>query len=372
MVSSVASSYIICIVIFVAILLIFGIPRILSRVSLPGDFAWTELDELRLSPGAQSLFKKADQIASQLFFMPVKIFTVPGMPQKNEHKLYYNDAEAAGLLVTVMHTPQRVVAVLEFATRFEDGTELDTGNAPVSGLFVEPPWKDVARFPGQADLNKLYGSHRARVEQKKATGIAPRYARPESLMDEIRQAQVRQMDYQVEKGILKKDEKANVYRATPKIAFKGVSKFINPFADDFTLKKFLVGAALGLALTCLWVFLVDYLGLEAKIREIFPAYSASQITFLAFCPGFILAGLALGWQFPQKGFLWGFIISIPGIFLLPASAADPLVYSLLSAMAGYSANKLHGPEPMSQKLARLVGALVFLGILIIAYFLRVK
>jgi len=372
MISSVASSYIIYIVIFVAILLIFGIPRILSKVTLPGDFSWAEIDELRLTKPAQALFQKVDQLAMQLFYQPVKIFTIPGLPQLNENKLYYNENEATGLLVTAMQSQQRVVAVLEFATRFEDGTELDTGNAPVSGLFAEPPWRTVQRFPGVTDLNKLHEAHRRRVEEMKSRGIAPRFARAENLMEEIRQSQVRQMDYQVEKGILRKDEQANLYRATPKIAFKGVSKFINPFADDFTVKKFAVGVVAGLALPLLWGFAVGYFDVMALIGNFFVGSSSRQIEFLALAPGFVLAGLVMGWQFPQKGFLWGFIISIPGIFLLPVSAKDPLVYSLVAAMAGYSANKLHGPEPWNQKIARLVGALVFLGFLIVAYFMRVK
>lgn len=372
MVSSAASSYAIYALVFLAVLLVFGVPAILRKVTLPADFSWAEIQEPMLTPTSQKLFKKTDAIAMQLFFQPVKIFTIPKLPQQNENKLYYSADAATGFLVSAINSQQRVIPVLEFATRFEDGTELDTTNAPVTVLFSEPPWRSVARFPGLTDLGKLHDAHKLRVEEKKAQGIAPHYTKPEDMMEEIRQSQVRQMDYQVEQGILRKDEQANVYRATPKIALRGVVAFINPFADDFTLKKFLIGAALGVALTVAWVFLVDYLSLENQLKGFFPAYSPAQITFLAFCPGFVLAGMALGWQFPQKGFLWGFIISIPGIFLLPAAATNPLVFSLVAAMSGYTANKLHGPEPINQKFARLFGALVVLTLLIVVYFRQMK
>jgi hypothetical protein len=304
--------------------------------------------------------------------MPIKIFTIPGAPQKNEIKLYYNENEATGLLISVMLTPQRTVAVFEFTTRCEDGTELDTSNGPVSGLFAEMDWRKVQRFPGQMDLGKLHQAHLNSVEQMKQKGVAPRHQAVDNLMEEIRKSQVRQMEFQVGKGILRKDEKANVYRATPKIALRGVSKYINPFADDFTIMKFVMGVVLGLGITLLWVFAVDRFSLESALRDYFVGYAPAQITFLAYVPGFILAGLVLGWQFPQKGFIWGFIISIPGVFLLPATATNPLVYSVVAAMAGFTANKLRGPAPVGEKVARFTAALAFLIILIVFYFLRVK
>lgn len=363
-------SYIVYALALVLMLLVFGIPRITSRVKLPREFQWRELADQELSQDARMIFLAAEPKASGLFFILNKTFTMLNVPYKNEIRLYFNSQDATGLLVSVFHTSQRTMSVCEFTTRFEDGTELDTSNSNLSGVFTKPDWMKVERHPGM-DIPKLYEAHQKRVEEMKSRGIAPRQQALDKLMDEIKQSQDRQIEFQASNGILKPGKDAGAYQLTSKVAFRGVGNYLNPFAHDFTMRRMLVGGAVGVGLAFAAILLANYFNAEARLKELLPMLSPGKIAFLCYVPGFLLAGIAAGWQFPQKGFLWGFLISIPAVFLLPAGTT-PLMFSLVSAFSGYVADTLHEPVESGRGFQKLIAALVFLAGLIVVYFLRVK
>jgi hypothetical protein len=372
MAASAFSSYLIFIAIFIAILLVIGIPAILAKVRLPADFSTQELSDLELSPAAREFFQQVDASAQAIYFRPFKNFTIPGFAQKNEHRIYLSGDNAHALLATAMTMQNRVTRVLEFATRFQDDTEADTGNAPVSLLFEKPPWQDAKRYPGLYDLAKLQGYHLERVQKKIAQGVGPKPIAEAQVMLEIERSQVRSCQYQVEKGILKKDQAAGVYRATPKIALRGVWAFLNPLADDFNPVRFLIGAGGALVLAAAWAMLVQNTGLEEILRNYLPALSDVRLKFAAYAPGFVLAGLLAGWQFPQKGFLWAFLVSLPALYFMPGDLPYPLYFSLLAAQSGSFANRLRASIKSGRGRSQLLPAIIVLAVLIAAYYAYVK
>ncbi len=340
MMGSTVLSYVIYLAILVFVLFVFGIPRIKSKVSLPATFQWADIPEGKISDMARTLFSSTDGKARLLFFVPIKTFTIVGYSIPTELRLYYNENDATGLLATIFHAPKGTVSLLEFTTRFADDSEVDTSNSPMSGVFVKPEWVISEKFPAIGEIGALYEKHRARVDARKALGIERRHQELGKLMDEIKRSQERQMRFQAERGGLILDPQAGVYRAGSRMALAGIKNYLNPFADDFTALRFAVGLVVALGLAFAATALAEMFDLQKVLRDALPGVSAGRIAFLAFCPGFILAGLAIGRLFPRKGFLWGFIISIPAALLLPVESTNPLYCSLLCAVSGHAANRL--------------------------------
>jgi len=210
------------------------------------------------------------------------------------------------------------------------------------------------------------------MQKKLDLGVGPKTVVESELMEEIRKSQLRQMEYQVSKGILRKDEAAGVYRATPRIALRGIQAFINPFADDFTWLRLGLGIAGGVAIAIAWSLLSERTGLEKILGGYLAGVSPDKLQFLALAPAFILSGLFVGWQFPQKGFLWAFIISLPALYFMPAGTPYPIYFSLLAAQAGNIANRALSFIKSRQGGGRLVSALLVLAALAAAYYIYVK
>lgn len=361
------SYYLIFAAIAVVLLVVIGIPIITRQVKIPRTLRWQELGDAELSEAAKELFAEMDRAAGGLDFQPVGTFTVPGLAQSNQSRLYFNRPSGTVLSAISLAAGRKSQRLMEFDTWFKDGVELCTTDAPASGLFEAPAWHQVRNLPRLHDLNRLHQAHQQRVQERLKQGQAIRKIPPEQLLEQMVQSQTRQMEYQAEKGLLRLDEKRGMYVATYRVALRAMANFFNPLAGDFSAPRLALGLgpALGLALAA--VLLARPLGLEEFLRQLLPSAQESQITFLLYCPGFVLGGLVAGWQFREKGFLWGFLVSLPAIFCLPARAAQPIFYAILAAQAGMTASRLResrdaGParSPAGTSVIILV-ALIVLG-----------
>jgi len=361
--------YLVFAAIFLAILFFSGMPRVKKNVTLPREFQWQEIPEAALSPLAQSFFQTVDAGAAPLFFRPILNFQMPGYRIPNEIRLYYNDQAATGLLASLVRAAQPLT-VFEFTTRFADDSEVDTSNSQISGVFLKPAWVLHERFPGVTDLRALYEKHQARVEARKTQGLEPRFQDLAKLMDEIKRSQDRQVQYQVEQGAVRLDQATNLYHPANPMALKGIGNFINPLANDFTLLRLLLGLGLGLGLTLGGVWLADAMRWADYFHQVWPSFTPPRIAWLAYAPGFVLAGLAVGWVFPRKGTLWGFLLSIPAALCLPKETTDPILFSLLTSLSGHIANTLVAPAAAGERFKRATTALLFLAVFIVFCFVR--
>jgi len=357
--------YLVFAAIVVAVLVIFGIPAITRQVKIPRVLRWVELEDAELTEAAVHLFADTDAAAQELGFRPLENFTVPGLARGNENRLYLNPEEATSMIATVLAAGKERSRMLEFSTGFEDGVELCTSNAQVSGLFEQPDWHQIRQLPALTDLKRLHQAHRRRVSERLAQGASPRPVPENRLLDEMLRSQARQIEHQVEQGLFRLDEEAGMFVATPWIALRGILNFLNPLADNFTLSRFALGFGLGLALALAAILLAQPLGWPEFLRQVFPNATAGQITFLLYCPGFVLAGLVVGWQFREKGFLWGFLISLPGLILLPAAVSQPIFYSIIAAWSGQTANRFRQARDSGLSSTQAFTGLIVLAVLVV-------
>ena len=110
------------------------------------------------------------------------------------------------------------MTVVEFSSRFTDGSVVVTSNLAASGqLLSSPDYETVARFPGISDPAELLRHHQKAVDKKKAANLAPVYIGPEEVLDEMGKATKRKMEDAVAKGLLTFDPMTNTYSPTAKL-----------------------------------------------------------------------------------------------------------------------------------------------------------
>jgi hypothetical protein len=362
------SYYLVSAAVALVLLIVIGVPVITRQVKIPRSLRWQELGEAELSEAAAEVFKEMDGSAGALEFQPVRDFTVPGLARGNQNRLYFSRGEATALVATILTEGGKSKRLLEFSTEFEAGVELCTSNAPFSGLFEQPDWRQVQHLPRLLDLNRLHQAHQQRLKERLSQGQAVRQLRPEQLLDQMVWNQARQIEHQVEKGLLRPDPKGDTYVATYRIALRAIANFINPLADGFSLGRFALGFGAGLALALAAVLLARPLGLEELLHRLWPSAKSGQIIFLLYCPGFVLAGLVAGWQFREKGFLWGFLISLPAVILLPGRVTQPVFYCIVAAQAGLAAGRLRETGEKGPGRAPTNMAFIILVVLIVLGF----
>lgn len=368
------SYYIIFAVLVAALLLAFGVPAITRMVKVPRPLRIRTLPPDELSEEASVFFGLMDQKAEELRFHPVFDFTLPGFGVDNENRQYYRPDLATAFTASIHRSGGRTIRALEFTTPFLDGVEVSTTNAPVSMVFDVPPWHVVKRLPGLSDPASLLAAHERQLEERRRQGVQVREYDESALGSEIEKSLARQMSHQVERGLFREDEESDLYVATPWVALRGIANFVNPFADEFTLFRFATGFGLGLILFLGATLLVEPLGLEPIVRDLLGdrPLRQSQIDFILYCPAFILGGLAIGFAFKDKGFLWGFLLSLPAILLLPARVASPIFYSLIAAQSGKVANAIRQSGESGPGRGALSTSLLILVVLIVLGYMYIK
>lgn len=352
----------------VAVLLAVGIPAVTKLVRIPARVRLRPVNDSELSEKARSYFESVDAEALAIGFQHELDFVLSGHMTPNENRLYYRPSEGTMLVVSLQSSGSRSVRLFELITALSDGTEITTTNAPVSLVFEEPPWQDIKRLPNVSRLESLYNSHKSRVA-KSSVGI--RNPEEDRLLEEISESQARLLKHQVEAGLFREDEESGMYVATYKVALRSVANILNPFTEEFTWSRFAVGvgASLGLYLGALSI--AREAGLSDFLRDLLPGAAEGQVVFVVFAPCFVLAGLVAGFAFTRKGFLWGFLVSLPAILFALGFQPDlshPIFYSLISAQSGRTANVLGAARKESSRQAASTTLLVLFFLLVVGYY----
>src|SRR5262249_12858158 len=160
-------------------------------------------------------------------------------------RAYINSTDPARIIVSMLTSGQQVSfsTFVEIVTRFGDGSTLSTKNTQLSSVFATLPNRLVQKFTSIKDPVELKRRH----DLKAATlqDRSPLF-RPASLFfQDMNDYHQRFCEYQVSKKLLRFDNVADLYRATAWTALRGISNFFNPLADNFTLKRFLLGITFG-------------------------------------------------------------------------------------------------------------------------------
>ncbi len=310
----------------VVALFVFGIPRIMKKIKLPRDLQFEEVPPERLTPQQARFFAEFDGRIRALGYDDCVTYRVTNLTGANICRTYFSRSEWSRCTVAAITGEKRTMSTswIEFSSNFVDGTILNTRNAQLSSVFSCPPYQIVQGYPGVGDPAQLKTKHDRRAE---ALAIHGQSAISRSnFFDEFRKAHQRNCDYQTSKKLMRLDGNG-IYRATSRLALRGIAKFLNPFTDNFTPARAVVGLLLGA-------------GLPITITLASPPLAASIGPRIGFTPegsvllmaatGSIIAGSALGILFQHKVFIWSFLLAYLPIAILGAQYGS-IGFSLLLA-----------------------------------------
>lgn len=301
-------------------LLVIGLPRIASQISLPAQLQFQEVPPDELTPRQAKHFDEADEKLNPLGYHPLSTFRAVNLKGANLNRVYTSTLDPARIMVTLLSSAEGNVAhnYAEIISKYRDGVVLSTKNAGVSSVFARMPERIERTYPGIDDLAELKARHDTYAASLIMHG--PLHRDPKTFFADFNDYHKRFCEYQRSKGLLRYDQRARVYRTTVLTGLRGVRNFLNPLADNFTLLRFALGVLLGAAPPVLVVYrpsaLVDWLRSASGLD---PALIASLLLAAAFT----LGGLSVGYLFQQKSFIWAFLLGyIPTKLLRPSSGLE--------------------------------------------------
>ena len=134
---------------------------------------------------------------------------------------------------------EKANSYVEFSTRFASGRLVDTMNSAVLGTFDPLPNETKTTFANQKDLHLLCNLHRFIISdvEKIPASDAPVTYEPGKAVEYFTGVLVKGYDEQVERGVLRLDEKNGVYRPTIVGAYKMTWRLLFPLKQILTAKR---------------------------------------------------------------------------------------------------------------------------------------
>lgn len=272
-----------------AAFLIIGLPRIRRNVSLSETITALEVPDSALTPIQREFFADADRRMVAIGYQPLAFYRLVPLSGTNLNRLYQSALGSGIAMVYAMTSSRglRPIEYVEFVQDFTDGTRLTTRNAPFSGLFDRAP-NDLARaYPALLDPAELKLRHEAEAGR---LGLIPISARAKEEIFRFALERHRRMcELQVQRGLLRLDPRARVYRATTRLGLRGIRNFVNPFADNFT-----------------WARAAAALAVGAGLAAVGPSCAGRYGTLLLL---YAVAGAVMGAIFENKAFIWTFLVA---------------------------------------------------------------
>ena len=319
-----------------AFIVVIGLPRIRSRHALPATLQFAPVPTEQLSPTQLQFFAPYDQKLATIGYFPMETFAVPNLQGKNLSRAYLSSGQAASILVSTI-TVQNVRghSYMEIISAFNDGTKLSTKNSGVTSVFANLPGYTKQAFPTILDPVELKRLHDVKAQTMNQSGEI--FVTKDNFFPRWQDYHRKFLDFQVKRHLLRFDSKAGVYRMTLLTGLMGIRNFFNPFADNFTWGKFAVGVIGGAGLPLLgWLqagTLIDWLQ-KAAGRPL----AISQGLLLMLFYG--VAGSIVGYNFPGKTFIWGFLLGILPPKLLRLSTPFLFIFAGWMAITAEFVSKL--------------------------------
>jgi hypothetical protein len=319
---------IIRLLITVGVLLLVGIPAITRSVWLPRDLTCESVSPELLTPGQAAFFESYDKKLAEVGYFPLSTFRATNLKGINLNRAYINSSDPARCTLTMMSiNGNSYTTCFEIVTRFADGTRLSTKNTQLSSVLAIMPNRIVQSFPGIDDPVELKHRHDQKAETLQSR--MPEFRPQISYFDDLREYHRQYCQYQESKKLLRFDSRADLYRATYWTGFRGVANFLNPIADNFTVRRFLLGVLFGAAPPL--IVATQHAHIAAWLTTISvgsPSFMANLLTPIA-CT---IAGVAVGSIFINKNFIWAIVLGyLPGK-LLGITAGPTLGYGIYMAV----------------------------------------
>jgi hypothetical protein len=327
------------VLITIAAFFLIGLPLIARRVRLPASNGMKIVPPDAPTPHQRELFRRIDADAAQQGFRPLGFVTSTTLDGKNLCRFYESLTDSTTLFVAVIgsHTGDRGVISYQIISRLTDGTFLSTSNRPVSSVFAPMPHIHKQSVAG-AGLGLVAELHRQRL-----SGVSSPLWRRETL-DELLQRMesehVKFVNYQVERGFLKQNPKTGYFHATYRTGLAGISNFLNPFSDNFTLKRLAAGLLFGTLPAALAIYYQDLL----------PGGEHLLVYF-----GYLIGAIGVALSFRHKVFLWTILLLYPVSYLDKSKDVTALIvaaflaHRLARALLLREAKKLGVAKPATEQ-----------------------
>ncbi|MGE0453314.1 MAG: hypothetical protein AB7O37_00950 [Vicinamibacteria bacterium] len=299
--------------------LAIGVPLIKSGIWLPPELQFQTLRDDELEPAQLAHYQRFDLFLQPAAYLPRFNFRVTNMQGPTLTRVYLADHDHAVLGAHLLRghnaaDPERpsAHAYLEWVTKHQDGTTLTTRNADVGDVFDALPEQVRQDCVGVADPLALKRHHDLRARELLVRG--PVYAHGRDILGEFQEFHRRFCDFQQSRGLLTLGHDGR-WHPTTRTALRGVGRFFNPFADNFTLPRFALALIVGAGppLLAAWLTTPD-----AALRpEGLPVVGAEPLARYALLGvAYALGGAAVGWLFRGKAFIWALLLGYVPLRLL--------------------------------------------------------
>jgi hypothetical protein len=311
-----------------------GLPLITRRVSIPRKVDFEEVRTDELSDAQARYFGDLDQTLLEMGYRPVGDRRTVNMPGRALIRTYMNDADPAIVMMTFLTSEVKGSGAhhmnyLEIITRFEDGSVVSTRNAEISDVFDPLPGVVIQNLCGCRDPRKLKKAHDAKARELLVHG--PMFSRPEDFERVFDEFHDRWCLHQMERRLLAPHAiDAQRLRPTARAGLRGITNFVNPLADNFTLARFLVVLALGLAGPAAALTWIGGPG-RWQVAQAASVIGVTPTFFTAICSGVVMTcvGVLVGLIFVGKAFIWSFLLTYVVLRLVgPQAVAGTVIISL--------------------------------------------
>ena len=146
-----------------------------------------------------------------------------------------NPAEKCLAIVTPTSVGGRRRPHLEFYSHFQDKGTFSTDQALTPNFLAMPEERELRRLPANLEPETIWKIHKASIEQIKASGRLLAALEKESIYKQIERDQQELIDYQIQSGLLVRDEDETQLRPTWKFAFYFLFKILDPIPFGITL-----------------------------------------------------------------------------------------------------------------------------------------
>ncbi len=308
--------------------LLLGVPAILMLFKHPVELGLERQDDTSMGELQQQHFGSIDTALGPLGFRPVLNFSAAALPGLNFTRVYWHDAEPTLALASAVYQSDGATHAsadwLEFSTRFADQGTLLTRNSQNTVLLDDLPDTVTVECRGLRDAARLKRRHDARLAQLRQR--EPVQVEAEAFLELYAGDNRRYLAHQVKRGLLRRQ--GDSYRATSRLAWRGVRTFFNPLADNFTPPRLLLGLLVGwLAPWAVLLTGTDMLGWQGEDPRL--------LVLVALV--LLLSNLGIGLVWGAKTLIWGFLLgSLAARFALPAAlyeAWSPWLLLVLFAVA---------------------------------------
>lgn len=320
-----------------AAFLIVGLPLIRSKVTLRGRMDVAEVSEAELTDVQRDFFKDHDAKLAELGYAPLCSYRLTNLGAPNISRMYSHASDQSIAVVAAItggdQDYRAAVVVREFIHAFSGGGRLITRCSPFSSVMKNPPEDVVQEFPSLSDPADLKARHARAFERLGRLALPPGTAA--ELFKRAAEHHRRVCEYQVGEGLMTYDAATDTYRATNRMGLVGIANFINPFADNFTVARFVAALLGGLAMPVAAAVFGDRLAAAlGTALGLDPALALLLILAAAYAEG----GFTIGVIFEGKSFIWAFIAGFLCARVLP-QPGHPIIFSLIMAFAAHAGAK---------------------------------